>query len=85
MAFLEQATETEQVPCTDEDVRDCLSLPSNDGSHVTIRQNLKTCKPSSEDNDDNEAGMEEQLKRLKNFRSGSLSAVTAKKEINNLN
>ena len=85
MEFLEQGTGTEHVPRTDEDVRDSLSLPSSDGSHVTIRQNSKFRMPSSENNYDKEASLEEQLKRLKNSRSGCLSAVTAKKnEINTL-
>ena len=85
MEFLEQGTGTENAPHTDEDVRDSSSLPSSDGSDVTIRQNSKFRMPSSENNYDKEASLEEQLRRLKNSRSGSLSAVTAKKnEINTL-
>ena len=84
MEFLEQGTGTEYVPHTDEDVRDSSSLPSSDGSDVTIRQNSKFRMPSSENNYDKEASLE-QLKRLKNSRCSSLSAVTAKKnEINTL-
>lgn len=61
MAFLEQGTGTEQLPDTDEDVRDSLSLPSSDGSDVTIRQNSKFHMPNSENNNDKEASLEEQL------------------------
>ena len=85
MEFLEQGTLTEHVPYTDEDAHDSLSLPSSDGSDVTIRQNSKFRLPSSENNDDKEFSLEEQTKCLKNSRSGSLSAVTVKKnEINTL-
>ena len=79
MEFLEQETETEHVPHTDEDVRDSSSLPSSDGSDVTIRQNSKFRMPISENNYDKEASLEEQLKRLKNSRSGSKNTKDLKR------
>ena len=74
---------------TDEYVRESTSLAPSDGSiyqsDVTIRRNAKICMPRLQDNVNEQLMLEENLKRLKNSRSGSLSAVTAKKdEINTL-
>jgi hypothetical protein len=97
MAYLEQSSEEilsaveedGQRLQTDEDVRESTSLASSDGSidrsDVTIRRNAKIGMPRLQDNVNEQLMLEENLKRLKNSRSGSLSAVTAKKnEINTL-
>ena len=77
MEFLKQGTGTEHVPHTDEDVRDSSSLPSSDGSDVTIRQISKFRMASSENNYHKEASLEEQLKRLKNSRRPTLGPNVA--------
>ena len=97
MAYLEPSSEEilsaveedGQMLQTDEDVRESTSLASSDGSidrsDVTIRRNAKIRMPRLQDNVNEQLMLEEYLKRLKNSRSGSLSAVTAKKnEINTL-
>ncbi len=97
MAYLEPSSEEilsaveedGQMLQTDEDVRESTSLASSDGSidrsDVTIRRNAKIRMPRLQDNVNEQLMLEEHLKRLKNSRSGSLSAVTAKKnEINTL-
>jgi hypothetical protein len=87
--ILSAAEEDGQRLQTDEDVHESTSLASSDGSinrsDVTIQRNAKICMPRLQDNVNEQLMLEEHLKCFKNSQTGSLSAVTARKnEINTL-
>ena len=81
--ILSAAEEGGQMFQTDEDVRESTSLASSDGSidrsDVTIRRNSNIRMPRLQDNVNEQLKLEQHLKRLKNSGSGSLSAITARK------